>query len=217
MVKLRQALAAHKTEVKNKAPKDVLAVMEKATINLRASGIESKALLTGDKIPNFTLPNQHGVARRFNDYLARGPVVLNIYRGGWCPYCNLEMRALHQVLPEIKKRGAQLVAMSPETPEKAEQTSKRNEIDIDILSDSGNRVSAQLGLVFELPEELRPIYEKFGIDIPGYNGDRTFKLPVPATYIISRDGIIRHHFVNADYTDRLEPAEILAALDAIRE
>jgi peroxiredoxin len=141
-------------------------------------------------------------------------VVLNVYRGGWCPYCNLEMKALHEALPEIEAHGARLVGMAPETPDKAMATAERHRIRIDILSDAGNRVAERLGLVFELPEAMRPIYQSLGIDIPAYNGDDSFKLPVPATYIVRQDGVIAHAFVNADYTQRMEPAEIVARLQS---
>jgi peroxiredoxin len=126
----------------------------------------------------------------------------------------MEMKALHDVLPDIESRGARLVAMAPEKPDKAMSTAELHDIDIDILSDAGNQVAEQLGLVFELPEVLRPIYEQFGTDLEAYNGDDSFKLPVPATYIVGQDGTILHDFVNADYTQRLEPSEIVAELDA---
>jgi len=163
-------------------------------------------------MPDFELANQHNELRRLSDYLADFPVVLNIYRGGWCTYCNMEMKALHGVQNEIESYGARLVGMAPETPDRALSTAEHAGIAIDVLSDTGNWMAEQIGLVFELPQALRPIYEKFGIDIPAFNGDDSFKLPVPATYIIARDGVIVYDFVNADYTLRLEPAEIIAIL-----
>ena len=122
------------------------------------------------------------------------------------------MKALADLLPEIKAAGAQLVGMAPEDPDHALDTANRHEIDIEILSDTGNAVSEQMGLVFSLAEELRPIYLGAGLDIPAYNGDDSFRLPVPATYIVGTDGIIKADFVNADYTRRMEPAEIVAVL-----
>ena len=122
------------------------------------------------------------------------------------------MKALADALPEIEAAGARLVGMAPETPDHAMDTASQHAIDIDILSDSGNKVSEQLGLVFHLAEELRPIYLGAGLDIPAYNGDNTFKLPVPATYIVNTDGIIIADFVNADYTQRMEPTDIISSL-----
>jgi peroxiredoxin len=212
---LKDEIDAYNAAKLEKVPADVLATMDQATEELKQSGIEDRAFKTGDTMPDFELPNQHGERRRLSDYLAKSSVVLNIYRGGWCPYCNMEMRALHDVLPDIESRGARLVGMAPETPDKAMSTAERHDIAIDILSDAGNQVAEQLGLVFELPQALRPIYEQFGIDLVAYNGDESFKLPVPATYIIGQDGVIGYDFVNADYTQRLEPSEIVAKLDTL--
>jgi len=193
-------------------PAEVLETMARTTSELKGSGIENKALRAGDRIPDFSLPNQYGEIRRLADYLAESPVVLNIYRGGWCPYCNFEMKALADALPEIKATGARLIGMSPESPEHAQDTAAQNNIGIEILSDAGNVVSENMGLVFSLAEELRPIYHGAGLDIPAHNGDDTFLLPVPATYIIGMDGIIKFDFINADYTHRLEPQDIVAIL-----
>jgi peroxiredoxin len=212
MSTLQAAIDEYNATKKEKMPAEVLDLMARTTAELKDTGIENRALRAGDRMPDFTLPNQYGEMRRFSDFLADSPVVLNIYRGGWCPYCNFEMKALADVLSEIKAAGARLVGMAPEDPDHAQDTAKRHEIDIEILSDAGNAVSEQLGLVFSLAEELRPIYLGAGLDIPAYNGDDSFCLPVPATYIVGTDGIIKADFVNADYTKRMEPAEILTTL-----
>ncbi len=214
---LSDMIDAYNAAKQEKVAAEILETMAQATEDLRRSGIERRALKTGDTMPDFELPNQHGERKRLSDYLAKSPVVLNVYRGGWCPYCNMEMKALHDALPEIQAHGAQLVAMAPETPDKAMSTAERHSIAIDILSDAGNRIAEQMGLVFELPQALRPVYEKIGIDLPAYNGDNSFKLPVPATYIVGQDGVIVYHFVNVDYTQRLEPAEIVAKLATLYE
>jgi peroxiredoxin len=214
---LKSEIAAYKAAMKEKVPDGVRAIMAQCTTEIKDSGIERGALKAGDMMPVFELNNQYNELRRLSDYLAESPVVLNIYRGGWCPYCNMEMKALQGVQKEIESYGAMLVGMAPETPDRALSTAERAGIAIDILSDTGNRVAEQMGLVFELPQALRPIYEKFGIDIPAFNGDDSFKLPVPATYIIGQDGVIVYDFVNADYTQRLEPAEIVEILARTRK
>ena len=214
---LTDDIAAYNAEKSKNVPIEILATMAQCTAELKASGIEDRAVRVGAKMPDFVLPNQHGEPRRLYEYLAESPVVLNVYRGGWCPYCNMEMKALHDALPEIESRGARLVGLSPEQPDRALATAERHAVAIDILSDAGNKVSEQLGLVFTLPEGLRAIYQKIGVDLPAYNGDDSFRLPVPATYIIARDGTILYDFVNADYTQRLEPADIVAHLPAGHE
>ncbi len=213
MQTLQSTIDQYNAAKRESMPAEVLETMATATSELKDSGIENQVLRAGDRIPEFSLPNQHGEIRRFADYLAESPVVLNIYRGGWCPYCNFEMKALADALPEIEAAGARLIGMSPETPERAQDTAARNNIGIEILSDAGNVVSEKMGLVFSLAEELRPIYLGAGLDIPAYNGDDTFMLPVPATYIVGSDGVIKFDFVNADYTQRLEPQDIVAILN----
>lgn len=210
MSNLKDALNEYKNAVKEKVPADVWQKMTEATEALNKADLAKNALKSGASFPDFTLNNQHGVAKRFSDYLQSGPVILNIYRGGWCPYCNLEMKAFHDILPEIKARGAQLIGMSPETPDHAKDTAAKAGIEIDILSDVGNSVSRQLGLVFTLAENLKPIYQQFGIDIPAFNGDSSFTLPLPATYLIDKTGKVLYHFIDVDYTLRQEPKELLS-------
>lgn len=212
MLTLQAAIDEYNAAKKEQMPAEVLVTMARTTAELKDTGIEIRALRAGDRMPDFCLPNQHGEMRRFADLLAESTVVLNVYRGGWCPYCNLEMKALAEALPDIKAAGAQLVGMTPEDPHHAQDTANQHDIGIEILSDAGNAVSEQLGLVFTLAEELRPIYLGAGLDIPAYNGDDTFRLPVPATYIVGSDGVIKADFVNADYTQRMEPSEIVAML-----
>lgn len=212
---LEQKIKAYDEQKQRQVPAPVLALMEEATRSLQASGLEQAALGRGERMPDFTLPDQHGVVRPLSHYLAEGPVLLNVYRGGWCPYCNMEMQALNAVLPALRERGVNLIGMTPETPSSAQDTLTANGLAITVLSDEGNRVSAELGLVFELPEALRPIYAGFGIDIPASNGDESFTLPVPASYIIGQDRTVHYHFINADYTRRVEPAALLAELDRL--
>ncbi|MEL6816065.1 MAG: peroxiredoxin-like family protein, partial [Cyanobacteria bacterium J06598_3] len=125
---------------------------------------------------------------------------------------NMELRALQEILPEIEAAGARLIAISPETPDNSLSTQEKNELTFDVLTDDKNTVARALGLVFALPEALRPIYSSFGIDIPAYNGDESFELPVPATYVVAPNGEIVYAFAEADYTQRAEPAEVVAAL-----
>lgn len=212
---LQQQLEEQKKSTINKASPEILQTMAQATADLKASGIENQALGAGDLAPEFTLPNARGEEIRLTDLLSRGPVVVNIYRGGWCPYCNLELRALKEKLPKIEALGASLVAIAPEKPDKAAETTVRHDLEFEVLSDQGNQVSRQFGLVFTLPESIRAIYASFGTDLPAYNGDERFELPLPATYVIRPDGQIAYAFVDADYTRRMEPAEIIEVLRAL--
>jgi len=212
MSDLREKIAEYDAAKAERVPAEVLQTMAGATQQLVDLGIADRSLKTGDRVPDFTLPNHLGEQRRMSELLAQSVVVLNFYRGGWCPYCNMELHALQQALPDIAATGANLVAISPELPDKATDTQARHALEFDVLSDVGNRVTEAFGLTFELPEQLRPIYTKLGIDVPAFNGDDSFVLPVPATYVVDSDGVIRHHFVNVDYTQRLEPDDLLRVL-----
>lgn len=212
---LTDTLAQQQADIVAQLPQDVRDSMSTATAELAASGILEAATSTGATAPDFTLPNATGTPVQLSQLLSQGPVVLSFYRGQWCPYCNLELRALQQALPDISAAGATLVAVSPQTPDNSLSTVEKNELTFEVLSDVGNRVARDYGLVFQLPENLRPIYAGFGIDVPAHNGDETFELPVAATYVIATDGTIAHAFVDADYTKRLDPADIAAALQAL--
>ncbi len=204
-----------KAQTAARAPQEVLTTMAQATASLKDQGIENNALSKGDKAADFILPNVHGTDVTLNDILKRGPVVINIYRGGWCPYCNLELQALKNVLPEIEALGAQLIAIAPQLPDKSIDTAEKHQLEFEVLSDVGNKVSKLYGLVFTLPESLKPIYKKFNLDIAGYNGDDSFELPIPATYVVKQNGEIAYAFVDADYTNRMEPAEIINVLESL--
>ncbi len=213
---LTQELADFRNHARTQYDARTAATMALATADLVASGIAERALAVGATAPEFALPDVTGETLSLQTLLNQGPVVLSFYRGGWCPYCNLELRALQNALPEIQASGANLVAVSPETPDNSLTTAQKNDLSFAVLSDAGNRIAREFGLVFVLPESLRPIYEGFGIDLPAYNGDDRFELPVAATYVIDTDGRIAHAFINADYTQRLDPAEILAALERLQ-
>jgi peroxiredoxin len=193
-------------------PDDVKAQMTAAAEDLANSGILAQSLNVGDKMPDVTLPDATNQWVNLPTLLKNGPLVISFYRGGWCPYCNLELRALQQALPEIQDQGATLVAISPETPDNSLSTSEKHDLAFPVLSDEKNRVAKAFGLVFTVPEALRPIYNSFGIDIPVYNGDDSFELPLPATYVVATDGTIVHAFVNTDYQQRQDPEGIVAVL-----
>ncbi len=190
-------------------------VMNAATDTLAATGLANKALKVGDTAPDFALPNAVGNTVRLSELLQQAPVVINFYRGEWCPYCNLELRAFQQLLPDFTAANAQLVAISPELPNHSLSVTEKHELEFAVLSDVGNTVAKDYGLVFTLDPSLRPIYEKFGIDINGSNGDESYELPMPATYVIDRDGTIRFAFADADYTKRAEPEAVLSAVRAL--
>jgi peroxiredoxin len=193
-----------------------LSVIDEATAHLASSGLVEASLNVGAVAPDFSLPVATGAMISLSSLLIKGPVVLAFYRGGWCPYCSTELRALQAKLPEITAAGATLVAISPQTPDNSISTAEKFQLAFPVLSDQGNVVAESFGLVFSLPESLRELYRGFGYDLPAVNGDATFRLPLPATYVIDSNGVIAWRFADADYTKRAEPDDVIAILEALR-
>lgn len=186
------------------------------TRELVRRGVGKDAPRVGDTAPEFDLPDQRGRAVRLGQLQTQGPLVISFYRGGWCPYCSLELRALQRHLPQMSGLGASLVAISPQIPDESLSTAGKHELSFPVLSDEGNRVARLYGLVFNVSEHLRPLYAAFGIDLPKVNGRDSFELPVPATFVIDRIGVIRAACVEADYKKRMEPTEILNVLAELK-
>jgi peroxiredoxin len=212
MQTLADELDAFRENFMANVPAEIRDAMIRADRSLAASGITEGAIRAGDLAPDFTLPGVDGTPVRLWDLLAHGPVVLSFYRGGWCPYCNMELRALQKALPAMQAHGATLVAISPQTPDASLSTAEKNDLAFPVLSDHASRVAQAFGIAFDLAEELRPIYARFNHALPVVNGVDSWALPVPATFVIGRDGRVTLAFVDPDYRNRLEPAAILAAL-----
>jgi peroxiredoxin len=201
----------------NVIPAEKLKVMDSATEELIASGIKASALKEGERARDFILMDAHGGPVRLHSLLSVGPVVISFYRGGWCPYCNIELRGLQRVLPEIKALGASLVAISPQLPDNSLSTEEKNNLTFPVLSDVGNTVARRFGIVFKLPEDLLETYTEFNHGLADMNGkEGASGLPMPATYVLDQSGTIRLAFVDEDYTKRLDPDTIVMTLRNLR-
>lgn len=196
-------------------PDDIRTIMERGLDELTASGIAERALGDGDQAPRFTLPSATGAEVALDDLLAAGPVVLTFYRGAWCPYCNLALRALQRHHDAITAKGARLVAVSPQIPDESLSLTDKHGLAFDVLSDVGADVAKQYGLAFDLSDELGELYDRLGFELERVNAGHSRTLPLPATYVIDGTGTIRWAFVEADYKVRAEPSDILAALDRV--
>jgi peroxiredoxin len=174
----------------------------------------SLALGVGDTAPDFELPDPSGRRVRLSDLLRSGPVVVAFYRGSWCPFCNTELRGLQLALPQIEAARARLVAVSPQTADSSVTIRDRQRLTYPVLSDAGNHVARTFGLVFRVGPDVRDRYREAGIDLARSNGDDSWELPVPATYVVAPDGTITYAFVEADYSRRAAPADVVAALQA---
>ena len=187
-------------------------IMKQAIKDLEATDILKNATKTGDTFPDFTLPNAQGETITLSEQLKKGKVVLTFYRGGWCPYCNLELKAFQDALPQIKEKGATLIAITPETPDNSLSTKEKNQLDFEVLTSENNGLARSLNLVFKLPEALAALYGKFGIDLLESQGNDESELPIAATYIIDQNSKVSYHFLSEDYKLRADPEEVIAAL-----
>ena len=212
---LTTELAEFKKGFLENAPKNIQELMAKATETLEATGITKKTPKKGDSLSSFTLPNHQGNDVALANLLKDGPVVVVFYRGGWCPYCNLELAAFQKSLADITALNASLVAITPELPDASLSTKEKNTLAFDVLTDKNAEYAKSLGLVFTLPEELRPIYLSFGIDVESHNGDGQFDLPLAATFVIAQDGSIASAFVDTDYTLRQDPSDVIEVLKSL--
>lgn len=193
-------------------PAERLATVDRAVEDLRHSGIAEHALKQGDKAPAFELPDGDGRIWRSADLLQHGPLVVVFYRGRWCAYCNAQLHALQEVHKRIAAAGASLVAISPQTQKHSYMTRDMHKLRFPVLSDAGNLVARKFGLVYRLSSEMQAMYERIYTKLPGYNGDQSWELPVPATYALQPDETISYARVDADWHHRPEPEEILDRL-----
>jgi peroxiredoxin len=198
-------------------PQPVLTIMDAETSRLAASGLATRALKVGNTAPDFILPDVHGEPVRLRALLDQGPVVVVFYRGGWCPYCNLHLRGFQHRLPAFRELGAKVVAVSPQLPDNSLSTREKNELAFPVLSDVGNKVARQFGIVFELSDELIALYRQFGHALEDFNGtDGSRELPVPGTFLLDSEGVIRLAHVDVDYTRRLDPDDVIEVLKTFK-
>ena len=182
---------------------------------LRDAGVGQEALRAGDTAPDFALSSAEGRIVTLADLLAKGPVVLSFYRGKWCPYCVTELEALREATADIAALGATLVAVTAEDCGGALAAKRKHSLEFEILCDLENGLGLTFGLVFRVPDAIRHFYQEADLNFPLIYGNESWFLPVPATYVIGRDGVIRHAYVNPDFRERLDPVTILDVLKAL--
>ena len=210
---LLQEIKNLQKEMIPKSPENVRDMILKTSAELIERNLEARALKKGEILPSFELTDALGEKRSSDQLLKSGPMVISFYRGGWCPYCHLELRALQKVLPEIKANNATLLAIFPELPNNSLTTQEQYELEFPVLSDLDNLVAKKFSLIFELDNKLVPLFkENFNWDLAAINGTEEVELPIPATYVVDREGVIQFAFVQSDYTQRAEPERILEVL-----
>ncbi len=178
-------------------------------------GAGNGALKAGDRVPEFMLPSAEGRLMRSSDLIGEKPLVVNFYRGVWCPYCSAELNAFAAASPSLQAAGARVVAITPETGGVALKTKKERDLDFEILCDVDNGVAMEFGLMFRIPDEIQPHYVKFDVKLPLIYGNDSWMLPIPATYVVANDGTIAFAYVNPEYRERFDPEELLAIVSRL--
>ncbi|MGO9404350.1 MAG: peroxiredoxin-like family protein [Terriglobales bacterium] len=213
---LREIFAERKDAIAKYVPADVQAVHARAVAGLKAQGLATRALKAGDRSPSFALPDHNGKLVSSIELLANGRLVLLFIRGRWCPFCVGQMEAMSYVAAEIEAAGASLVAVSPQTEKQAFFMHDQHKLAFPLLVDARNQLARQFGLAYRVPEEEQGLYRSTFISLPFANGDQSWELPIPATFVVDRDSSILFASANEDYTDRPEPLEILSAVESSR-
>jgi peroxiredoxin len=209
---LREILAERKAKIAHYAPAETLAVHARVVADLRAQGLAASSLAVGARMPEFSLSDHNGEVVSSADLLGRGRLVVCFFRGRWDPFCCGQMEAMNRVLPEIEQSGASLVVISPQTVKQSFFMADQHRLGFQLLSDAGNQVARQFGLVYRVAPEQESIYRRAFINLPLANGDESWELPIPASYIVDRDGTALFAYANEDYAERAEPGEIVDAM-----
>jgi peroxiredoxin len=211
-MRLSEELRALETASRVKRDPAVQDAIERMIADLDAEAVAAEALSVGETAPDFELPDLHGRRVALADLLSTGPAVLVFYRGAWCPYCNLQLRAFQRALPRIRAAGASLVAISPQSLDRIESTAAQEELGFPLLSDLGNRTARLYGLAWRIPDDIVRLYARRGIDFTRLNGTAEAELPLAASYVVGSDGLVRLAQVDVDFRQRADPEDIVAVL-----
>ena len=209
---LREIFAERKELIAKYVPPETQTIHAQAVAELKGRHLAENILPVGATVPTFELPDHNRKPVSSSDLLSTGSLVMCFIRGRWCPFCVGQMEAMNLVLPQIEQAGASLVAISPQTVKQAFFMHDQHKLRFPLLSDAGNKVARQFGLTYRVPEPQEAIYRRAFVNLPFTNGDDSWELPIPATYILDRDGTVLYASANEDYTERPEPAEIVERL-----
>ncbi|WP_312336031.1 peroxiredoxin-like family protein [Sphingobacterium sp.] len=193
-------------------PSEVKETFRRSIEDLSAMNLIEKSIQVGDKFPDFSLLNKENKYIELGELLIKGKVIVAFFRGSWCPYCNLELRALQEKLPYFKEYGVSLLAISPQMPRYNNQISGELALDFELLFDEDNLLANNCGISFELQDYAISSYDQLGINLSGYNGNENNRLPVPAVFVIEGDYTISYRFMDVNYMNRLNVEELIAQL-----
>jgi peroxiredoxin len=211
---LRDIFAERKELIAKYVPAETQAIHARAVAELQRQHRAEKVLPVGARVPEFQLQDHEGKSISAADLLALGRLVLWFIRGRWCPFCVAQMEAMSLILPDIERAGATLAAVSPQTVQQSFFMRDQHKLRFPLLSDAGNNLARQFGLTYRVPDEQQAVYRRAFVNLPFVNGDKSWELPIPATYIIDRDGNVLYASANEDYAERPEPEDIVNFLQA---
>jgi len=195
-------------------PPETQGIHAQAVAELRARHLAEKILPAGATAPAFELPDHNGKPVSSSNLLSKGRLALCFIRGRWCPFCVGQMEAMNLVLPQIEQAGASFVAISPQTVKQSFFMHDQHKLRFPLLSDAGNKIARQFGLTYRVPAPQEAVYRRAFVNLPFTNGDDSWELPIPASYILDRNGTVLYASANENYTDRPEPAEIIRIVGA---
>jgi peroxiredoxin len=210
---LREIFAERKVLIAKYVPPETQAIHAQAVAELKAQHFAANVLPVGAKAPGFELPDHDGKMISSPALLAKRKIVLCFIRGRWCPFCVGQMETMNLVLPQIERAGAALVAISPQTVKQSFFMHDQHKLRFPLFSDAGNKIARQFGLIYRVPPPQEAVYRRAFVNLPFTNGDESWELPIPATYILDRDGTVLYASANEDYTERPEPLDILRILE----
>ena len=212
MLDLATQIQQFNIELAAKVPQEVLEAFGKSIEDLKTKNIEEKSIKIGETIPNFSLKNAKNEVVNSSDILKNGKMIIAFYRGSWCPYCNLELKALQEKISEFKEKNATLVAISPQSPDNSLSIIEKHNLTFEVLTDKDNTFAKQLGIVFELQDFVLPFYNALGINLSSFNKNDDTSLPIPAVFVVNENGIIIYKFADANYMNRIDIDELLNTL-----
>ncbi len=214
MASLQEKLDEITAQTRTLVQPERLALSERAISELFATGIEDSVLRAGAQAPEFALPDVNGKLVRSSDLLALGPLVVTFFRGRWCPYCTTELETWRDLFPALRERGALVVGISPQSVRQNDFMLAQHDLPFPLLRDEGARVAEAFGIAYPVPQFLREYYRSILVNIPFINGEGSWRLPIPATFVVGQNGIIQWSEGHADFRVRPEPEEALRALSA---
>lgn len=209
----REQLTATKENFAKNAPKELLDMFDTHEQELKESEIINHALKVGDKIPDFSLPNALGKMVNIQSLMTKKWLVISFYRGQWCPFCQLELRNLQRNLQKIEGAPANLVAISPQSPDNSLDTMQKNALTFEVLSDKESKIGKKFKVVYTVPDYLHKVFEQNGVDKQYLSPEGKMQLPTPALFVVDNQGIIRMRSIETNFTQRIDPLEVVKFME----